>query len=486
VSESDPQPTRSGRPDRDRPDPSDLLLDPPPVFPRRLSRGQLIAIDAVAAAVATLFVLGLVLAGPVRLPSWAISILLAAIGPPVAARRLWPLPVFAVVFAATLVAAALGVEGESILVPAFALYAVALTEPRHPKEPTLVIGVISVVGLLVATLAGPGEGGAGAGELLIVGPAALGGAWTIGRAVRERRAYAARTAEQVAARAADEERLRIARELHDVVSHTLSLIGVKAGVAGYLLESRAAQAGEAAAAGPGPGGSLAGGSASGQFGPGEPGAGGTGQGGTGQGGTGQGGTGQGGTGAAGCGAGAGPATDAETDLSVDADVREALRVIETTSRDALGEMRQVLGLLRSDDAPADLRPAAGMEGLADLADRAAMAGVRVDVTLRGAAGLPEGMGRAVYRIVREAVTNVVRHAAPTRCRIVVEGLAEEVRIRVTDDGPGDRALPGPPGHGIIGMRERAHMYGGTLTAGPRPEGGFEVFARLPRRPPEDP
>src|SRR5207245_2631212 len=110
----------------------------------------------------------------------------------------------------------------------------------------------------------------------------LGGAWTIGRAVRERRAYAARAAEQLAEHAVTEERLRIARELHDVVSHTLSLIGVKAGVAGYVLRSR-------------------------------------------------------------------------TPGDEDAEVRDALDVIETTSREALVEMRHMLGMLRSDEASPDLR-----------------------------------------------------------------------------------------------------------------------------------
>ncbi|WP_460341786.1 sensor histidine kinase [Actinoallomurus acanthiterrae] len=382
-------------------------LDPPPVFPRRLSRRRLIALDAAAAVGSTLILLVVALARPVDLPTWATCLLAGALGLPVAVRRLWPLPVFGIVFAASVAAMFLGIGWNALFLPAFALYMVALTASRHPREPTLVIAGISVFGVLVGTMAGPRDG-SGIANLILTGPPVLGGAWTIGRAVRERRAYAARAAEQLAERAVTEERLRIARELHDVVSHTLSLIGVKAGVAGYVLRSR-------------------------------------------------------------------------TPGDEDAEVRDALDVIETTSRDALVEMRHMLGMLRSDEASPELRPAPGLAGLPELRERAAMAGVRVDLTVHGVDGLPEGMGRSVYRIVQEAVTNVVRHAAPAHCRVVVEGDKDEVRIRVTDDGLGDRVLPGTPGHGIIGMRERAHMHGGTLTAGPRPEGGFEVSARLPRQ-----
>ncbi|WP_343973322.1 ATP-binding protein, partial [Streptosporangium amethystogenes] len=86
---------------------------------------------------------------------------------------------------------------------------------------------------------------------------------------------------------------------------------------------------------------------------------------------------------------------------------------------------------------------------------------------------------AVYRIVQEALTNVVRHAAPARCRVSVEASAGEVRVEVADDGPGERMLPGGRGHGLVGMRERVAVYGGSLTAGRRPEGGFGISARMP-------
>lgn len=95
-------------------------------------------------------------------------------------------------------------------------------------------------------------------------------------------------------------------------------------------------------------------------------------------------------------------------------------------------------------------------------------------------GLPAGIALAVHRIVQESLTNAVKHAAPARCRVMVEVDPQEVRIDVTDDGirGAERARPG--GHGLVGMRERAKMHGGTFSAGPRPEGGFAISARLPQ------
>lgn len=399
-----------------------------PVFPRRLSRRRLIALDGLLSAGYTLVLLATAFARPGNLPVWVTCLAIAGVVLPVSVRRLWPLPVCCVVLAASVLSLYLGAGRDPFFAAAFALYMVALTEPRRRREPTLAIAAISAFGILLATLAGPQD--SGHATLLILGFPVLGGAWTIGRAVRERRAYAERAAGQLADRAVTEERLRIARELHDVVSHTLSLIGVKAGVAGYVLRSR-----------PAPG--VAGG---------------------------------------------GPDAAREglaADEGADAEVRDALEIIERTSREALVEMRHMLGVLRSDETPAGLRPAPGIAGLPELADRAALAGVDVDMSVHGVDGLPEDVGRSVFRITQEAVTNVVRHAAPARCRIVVEGDPDEVRIRVTDDGPGGRVLPGSPGHGIIGMRERAHMHGGSCTAAPLAGGGFAVSARLPCRLPED-
>jgi signal transduction histidine kinase len=385
-----------------------------PLLPRRLRRGELVALDALAAAGYTLATLTPAAAGG-RLAGGAVALAAAGIGLPLVLRRRWPWPVFGVVLAASLAGIGLGVVRDPLLAAAFALYPVALTTPRRRREPTVGIAVASLAGVVLVVLAGPvaigvsdpDAGGVSAGSaagLVLLGCVFLAGAWTLGRVVRERRAYAARYAEQLADRAATEERLRIARDLHDVVSHTLSLIGVKAGIANHVADARPAE------------------------------------------------------------------------------TREALQVIETTSREALVEMRRMLGLLRADQSAGG-----DLAALPALAEQAARAGVPVELALHGGDRLPEPVARSAYRIVQEAVTNAVKHAAPTRCRVLVKDGGDGVRVEVTDDGPeGDppaqpRSLPG---HGLIGMRERAAAHGGTFTAGPRPAGGFAVSAWLPYLPAE--
>ncbi|WP_218158885.1 sensor histidine kinase [Streptosporangium canum] len=376
------------------------------LFLRRWSRGQLIALDALAGAAYAIVLLTFAAARPVtEVPLWAQSLLVAVTGSALALRRLWPLPMFVLAFGASLASMFLGLVHDGFTAAAFALYLVALTRPRPRWEPTVPIGVGSAAAVVLLSVAGSPDPGWWLRLLGVLLPcvALLGGTWTVGRAVRERRAYAARSAEQLADRAVTEERLRIAREMHDVVAHSMSLIAVKAGIANHVAQARPEEA------------------------------------------------------------------------------RDALRVIEATSRGALTEMRHLLGVMRSGTEPdtvSGLSPAPDLAGLPGLADRAALAGVRVELDVTAAA-LPEGVGLSVYRIVQEALTNVVRHAAPARCRVLVEADGREVRIEVTDDGPGHRVLPGQPGHGLAGIRERVLMYGGSFAAGRRPEGGFGVSARLP-------
>ncbi|MFF5205685.1 sensor histidine kinase [Streptosporangium sp. NPDC000396] len=378
------------------------------LFLRRWSDGQLMAFDAlVGAGYAIVLTLFAVARPAAALPLWAQCLLGAGAGAALAVRRLWPLPVFCVTLGISLVSAFFDLVHDGFVAAAFALYPVALTRPRLRWEPTAAIGALSAAVLLLLSVAGGSAPVWWAPDLgvFLADAACMGCAWAIGRAVRERRAYAARSAEQLADRAVTEERLRIARELHDVVAHSMSLIAVKAGIANHVAEARPEEA------------------------------------------------------------------------------RDALRVIETTSRSALTEMRHLLGVMRSGSDPAadtvsGLSPAPGLSGLPALAGRAAMAGVHVDLNVT-ATTLPEGVELSVYRIVQEALTNVVKHAAPARCRVVVEADGNAVRIEVTDDGPGHRVLPGRPGHGLIGMRERVIMYGGSFTARRRPEGGFEVSAWLP-------
>ncbi|PWI20208.1 two-component sensor histidine kinase [Streptomyces sp. Act143] len=207
---------------------------------------------------------------------------------------------------------------------------------------------------------------------------------------------------QAARRRADEERLRIARELHDVLAHSISVINVQAGVGLALLDSDPEQA------------------------------------------------------------------------------RTALTTIKAASKEALGEVRQVLDTLRTPgDAPRT--PAPGLDRLPELVAQAASAGLTVAV--EGAPPeLPPGTDLAAFRIVQEALTNVVRHSGSRHARVHVDaGDGTTLRLRIDDDGPATGAEAGGSGNGLAGMRERAAALGGTIEAGPRPDGGYRVLAVLPLR-----
>ncbi|MFJ8270624.1 sensor histidine kinase [Streptomyces sp. NPDC094154] len=204
---------------------------------------------------------------------------------------------------------------------------------------------------------------------------------------------------QAARRRADEERLRIARELHDVLAHSISVINVQAGVGLALLDTDPEQA------------------------------------------------------------------------------RTALATIKAASKEALGEVRQVLDTLRTPgDAPR--APAPGLGRLSELVDQAATAGLTVEV--RGAPPrLPPGTDLAAFRIVQEALTNVVRHSGSRHARVLLDHDRRALRLRVDDDGPATGADAGGSGNGLAGMRERAAALGGTIDAGARPVGGWRVLAVLP-------
>jgi signal transduction histidine kinase len=149
--------------------------------------------------------------------------------------------------------------------------------------------------------------------------------------------------------------------------------------------------------------------------------------------------------------------------------------VQETGRQALGEMRRLLGVLRG---PASTAPQPSLARLPELVEEAAAGGLRVEVLQDGdAVELPLGVQLTAYRIVQEALTNVRRHAAATRALVRIDHGDGALRIEVTDDGRGPSGTH--TGHGLIGMRERAALYGGTLTAGPGPDGGFRVLAVLP-------
>ncbi|HWD78289.1 MAG TPA: sensor histidine kinase, partial [Kribbella sp.] len=194
------------------------------------------------------------------------------------------------------------------------------------------------------------------------------------------------------------ERLRIARELHDIVAHSMGLIAVKAGVANHVLAVRPEE------------------------------------------------------------------------------VSDALTVIESTSREALVELRHMLGLLRTSDEPSSRTPLAGLDALPELVARVESTGVQVELAVDVPEPLPEAVGLTVQRIVQECLTNVTKHARAKHCRVGITAGANVVQVRVNDDGIGGELVEG---HGLIGIRERASMYDGTYRAGPLPGGGFEVVVRLP-------
>lgn len=372
--------------------------------PLRLSRAQLVVLDAGAALAFTALLLTFALSSrhpAPDVPRWAVWLVEAGVGVPVAARRRWPVAAFLAALAASLVAALLGLPYGYFASAAAGLYLVALTGRGPARLSASGAALLAGAAVLAAGVAGSRSGAVTA---VVIGVAATTGAWAVGQAVRERRAHLRTETERRAERAASAERLRIARELHDVVAHSMSLIAVKAGVANHVARSRPEE------------------------------------------------------------------------------TADALRVIEDTSKQALTEMRRLLGVLRTDDTERDeLAPAPGLDDLPELVRRAASAGVRVALDLRADPDVPAGVSLSAYRIVQEALTNVIRHAASARCEVTVTARDGAVRIEVVDDGP---SRPIPParhqrGHGLAGMRERALVCGGEFTAGPRGGSGFQVKACLP-------
>lgn len=158
----------------------------------------------------------------------------------------------------------------------------------------------------------------------------------------------------------------------------------------------------------------------------------------------------------------------------------ALTAIADTSRTTLGEIRRLLGVLRGDQSAA-YQPAPGLTDLDRLVADLGAVGLPVDLTVAGAPdGVPPGVDLTAYRIVQEALTNVLKHAGPdVHARVVVGYEAGAVHLEVVDDGRGVNGTSSADGHGILGMRERVGVYGGTLSVGPRTGGGFGVEARLP-------
>ncbi|MFI8202286.1 sensor histidine kinase [Streptomyces sp. NPDC085937] len=377
-----------------------------------LTRPHAVRNDAIlAACAAALGVTLALLTGDGRRPDALGWVLLLAAHVPLAWRRKRPLPVLLAALAPVVPYHALdNHHGAPIAATVVALYTVAATgTPRR----TLLIGTV-VIGttLTVNALTNPD----GLVELLriigwVVAVLLLGLDVRVYRqyvaAIVERAERAERTREEEARRRVAEERLRMARDLHDLLAHSITLIGVQTSVAAHVLTADPGRLDRVA-------------------------------------------------------------------------VAKALDDIAGTCRTARGELRATLEVLRDNTGPEDARgPLAGLDGLRDLVEGARLAGARVEHDVRVTEPVPPAVGAAAYRVVQEALTNAVRHAGPEPAvRVDLSGGDGVLRLIVTDDGTGP--VPGgTPGFGILGMRERARSVGGTLEAGPRAGGGFQVTATLP-------
>jgi signal transduction histidine kinase len=162
---------------------------------------------------------------------------------------------------------------------------------------------------------------------------------------------------------------------------------------------------------------------------------------------------------------------------------DALRLIQGLSREALGEMRRMLGILRENNGGAPSVPQPRLDNIPALVERTRESGLPVDLAIEGTpCNLAPGIEVSAYRIVQEALTNTRKHAGDTRVRVCIRYGGTRLDVGVTDDGCGAAATDDGTGHGLIGMRERVEFFGGEFTAGPRPGGGFEVHAHLPISP----
>jgi signal transduction histidine kinase len=158
--------------------------------------------------------------------------------------------------------------------------------------------------------------------------------------------------------------------------------------------------------------------------------------------------------------------------------RAALETVESTGREALGELRLLLGMLRTGDEPSD--PQRGLAHIDELVASVRAAGLDVTLDVTGDPGaLPRALDLSAYRIVQEALTNVLKHAGAGQARVTVRCGLRRLELDIVDDGAGMTAANGSGGHGLVGMQERVAMFGGTFEAAGRPEGGFAVHARLP-------
>ncbi|NIH81833.1 sensor histidine kinase [Amycolatopsis viridis] len=307
-------------------------------------------------------------------------------------RSRWPAVAFGVVATVTLAGALLGLTPDPFVAAAWTLYPLVVRAGGARSSRVAPVTLVVVVAVLLTA------GSTAWDDVLryvMVSLLVLAGAFRLGESIRREREEAAR-------RAVLEERLRVAREVHDVVSHSLGTIAVTAGVAAHVGSDDAAK------------------------------------------------------------------------------LTSRLTRIERTAKDALTDLRSVLGAVRDSARPAERAPQPGIADLEAVAERVRGTGIDVTLAVRNADGLPPSTGLAVYRIVQEGLTNAATHAPGCRCAVSVVVLDREVVVEVTNSGGtmgGGRHAGG--GFGLIGLRERVESLGGELTAGSTADGGFALCAVLP-------
>ena len=345
---------------------------------------------------------------------------LVLVAMPLGLRRRWPLAVLTVVMGAialqSLLAGQAPQGGEVLFPTLIVLYSIAAHADFRR----------ACVGLAIAFAATLIEGAQDTevvtlGDLVVVEGfffVFLGGAaWLVGRFVRGRRREAERADDRTARLRREQgksarlavaaERGRIARELHDVIAHSVSLMGVQAGAVERVLERDPEQA------------------------------------------------------------------------------REALRSIQLTARESVDELRRLLGILRADEPETGLAPQPGIGALQSLVEDNRRAGLQVELRVEGEDHrLPGGVELSAYRVIQEALTNVRKHAPGAAAQVLLRYRQDEIEVcvvnaRATAANGGGPAPSRGTGHGIVGMRERVALYGGSLEAGDEPDGGFAVRARLP-------
>jgi signal transduction histidine kinase len=355
-----------------------------------------VAVTAALAGVGLSIALALADGGTDRL---VVGCLVVAHVAPLLVRRRWPIAVLAAMAVTGVLTAVVGfptvVLGPAVLV---AVFTVASVRPRSWSLPAVAVAAAAMVfavamsGVQLATV--------------VANLVVFAAAWFLGdrgRLATERADQAERGRDEASRQAAAEERLRIARELHDIVAHTLSVIAVQAGTGRVVIDTA-------------------------------------------------------------------PDT-----------ARQALAAIESTSRGALDEMRRLLTVLRTEHGEAQpLSPSPGLADLDALVASVVGSDLPIEVRVEGErTPLPAGVDLAAYRIVQEALTNVRKHARASKATVIVRYEPDALRLEVLDDGRGG-GPGGATGHGLVGMRERASLYGGSLDYGTARSGGFRVVATIPR------